>query len=378
MRFLSSYCLTVALALLPTASNALNIIVNNDDGFGSADIREFYRILKAARHNTWIVAPVDNQSRKGGTKVFTTEAKLTAPSEHDIVPAGAPSFETDPNDSYIWYYNGTPAVCTFFALDYVVPNYWNGTKVDLLVSGLNFGDNLGPFLYTLSGTIGATQVLYYPTTRHLPTDILLSYAALERGIPGIGFSGGNDAQRGYKEVNATTKSGYPDPATIDAQLSVDIVNQLAKNGNLEQLLTYGYGISVNCPEITSLTDSSCVNPPFFQTHMTGGADIDTAVLNETTGLFDYGTATAAQSRGANVCINGDCSLPGETVVVNGGCYSSVSVFTMDYNAPKCAGRANVRPLLQPLVQFQNSTTNSTASSKKRSLRRSSRARFGQA
>ena len=112
--------------------------------------------------------------------------------------------------------------------------------------------------------------------------------------------------------------------------------------------------------------------------MTGGADIDTAVLNEITGLFDYGTATTAQSRGANVCINGDCSLPGETVAVDSGCYSSVSVFTVDYDAPKCAGSANVRPLLQPLVQFQNSTTNSTASSKKRSLRHSSRARFGQA
>lgn len=83
--------------------------------------------------------------------------------------------------------------------------------------------------------------------------------------------------------------------------------------------------------------------------MTGGVDIDTAVLNETTGLFDYGIATAAQSRGANACINGDCSLPGETVVVDSGCYSSISVFTLDYDAPNCAGSANVRPLLQPLV-----------------------------
>ena len=154
-----AHCLTAAVALLPITTDALNIIVNNDDGFGSANIREFYRLLKAAGHNAWIVAPVSNQSGKGGTEVFTTEANLTAPSEYDIVPAGAPSFGTDPNDSHIWYYNGTPATCTFFALDYVVPNYWNGTKVDLLVSGPNFGDNLGPFLYTLSGTIGATYVL---------------------------------------------------------------------------------------------------------------------------------------------------------------------------------------------------------------------------
>ena len=157
MRFLSSsHCLTAAVSLLSTSSYALNIIVNNDDGFASANIREFYRLLNAAGHNAWIVAPVDNESGQGGREVFTTSPVLQRPSEYNILPAGAPSFGTDPNDSHIWYYNGTPAVCTFFALDYVVPNYWNGTKPDLLVSGPNFGDNLGPFLYTLSGTIGAT------------------------------------------------------------------------------------------------------------------------------------------------------------------------------------------------------------------------------
>ena len=80
-----------------SSTNALNIIVNNDDGFGSANIREFYRLLKAAGHDAWIVAPVNNESGKGGTEVFTTEPNLTAPSEYDIVPAGAPSFGTDPH-----------------------------------------------------------------------------------------------------------------------------------------------------------------------------------------------------------------------------------------------------------------------------------------
>ena len=229
MRVLTAHILTSLLPLLPLTSIALNIIVNNDDGFGSANIRELYRLLNAAGHNAWIVAPVSNQSGKGGTEVFTTEANLTAPSEYDLVPKGAPSFGTDPNDSHIWYYNGTPATCTFFALDYVVPNYWNGTKPDLLVSGPNFGDNLGPFLYTLSGTIGAT------------------YAAVERSLPAIAFSGGNDAQRSYKEINKTTPSGYPDPATIDAQLSVALVNQLAKNAKKSPLLplacTYSESIS---------------------------------------------------------------------------------------------------------------------------------------
>ena len=84
MRLSSSIYLTAAFSLLPCFSNALNIIVNNDDGFASANIRELYRLLKAAGHNAWIVAPVSNQSGKGGTEVFTTEAKLTEPSEFDV------------------------------------------------------------------------------------------------------------------------------------------------------------------------------------------------------------------------------------------------------------------------------------------------------
>ena len=51
------------LAVLPIIflsalrSRALNIIVNNDDGFGSANIREFYRLLNAAGHNGEQQAP---------------------------------------------------------------------------------------------------------------------------------------------------------------------------------------------------------------------------------------------------------------------------------------------------------------------------------
>ncbi|MCJ1268335.1 hypothetical protein MMC22_008223 [Lobaria immixta] len=321
-----------AVTLFLASSQALNIIVNNDDGFAAANIREFYRLLKAAGHNAWIVAPVVDNSGQGGRAVFTSSPVLTQPSQFGIIPAGAPSFGTDPIDSHIWYYNGTPAACTFFALDYVVPNFWNGTKVDLLVAGPNFGNNLGPFLYTLSGTQGAT------------------YAAVERDIPAIAFSAANSGLRSYKEINQTTPSGSPDPATIAAQLSVDLVNQLAKNTKgRERILPFGYGIDVNYPFITSLINQTCVSPPFIQTRMTGdGATVDYAAFNASTQLFTYRNITP---RGVNTCINGDCSLPGETRIVNGGCQSSVTVFTIDYDAPTCRGSKHVRPLLRPLVKY---------------------------
>ena len=97
--------------------------------------------------------------------------------------------------------------------------------MDLVVNGPNFGTNLGPFLYKLSGTIGAT------------------YAAVYRSIPAIAFSAGNGGQRSYTNVSNATPIGLPDPATIDAQLSVSLVNQLVANTPAGQrILPLGYGI----------------------------------------------------------------------------------------------------------------------------------------
>lgn len=321
-----------------TTSNALNIILNNDDGFGSANIREFYGLLRESGHNAWIVAPATNQSGQGGRAVFTTERYLTTESEFGLVPKGAPSFGTDPSDSHIWYYNGTPAACTFFALDYVVPRYWNGTQPDLLVAGPNFGLNAGPFLYTLSGTMGAT------------------YAAAGRGIPAISFSASNDTQRSYKEVDrSVTAEGLPtDPATLNARLAVKLVNELARSaaqpGPAKQpLLPSGYGLNVNFPEISSAPGSSCVDPPFYLTRLSGGADTDRAAYNETTGLFHYADLVPPEGTGINACINGDCWLPGETELVS-KCATPVSIFTVDYDAPATLKTASVAHAMSGLVK----------------------------
>lgn len=45
----SSILAAGALAL--SSADALNILMNNDDGFGSANLREFYKVLKAKGHN---------------------------------------------------------------------------------------------------------------------------------------------------------------------------------------------------------------------------------------------------------------------------------------------------------------------------------------
>jgi len=335
MRF--SVLSTLAFA---TSSLAISILLGNDDGFASAQTRETKRLLEAEGHQVVLVAAADNESGQGGRSVFTNNRSLVNPSEFNLIPAGAASLGRDPTDPDVWYYNGTPAACAFVAIDYVFPTYYSNRSIDLVVAGPNFGTNLGPFLYTLSGTAGYT------------------YSSVGRGYPAIAFSGGNGEQRSYQWINATTPSGYPDPATIQAQLAVDIVNSLVNSTRAgERILPLGYGVSVNTPFITSLTNDSCVAPPFIQSRLTGGADYDTAVFNATSGTFHYANIV---SPGGNRCINGNCALPGETNVLDDGCQSSVSVFTVDYDAPTGPDQAGVRARLSSVVEyFANSTTNAT-------------------
>lgn len=306
--------------------------MNNDDGFGSANIRELYRLLVEDGHDVVMVAPATQQSAQGGRSVFTDSGTLLQPSQYNLVPAGAPAVGQDPTDNNIWYYNGTPAACTFVALDYVIPEFYNNRSIDLLVSGPNFGTNMGPFVWTLSGTAGA------------------AYSAVSRNLPAIAFSAGNLGQRVYTEVNTTaeTASGLADPATISAQLSLQIIQGLANNtAPGDRLLPFGYGLNVNWAEIDTLkANPTCVDPPFYQTRFTGGALTDIAVRNSTTGVFRY---AEIYTEGVNACINGDCSLPGETEVVDSGCYGSVSVFTIDYSAPNGDADKAIRAKLADVV-----------------------------
>lgn len=332
MKSSSIASLLTSVLALASVSSGLNIIINNDDGWASANIRSLYNALKAAGHNPWIIAPVENQSGKGGTSDWSTEPVLSKDGQYGTVSAGAPSFGVDPNDDHIRYYNGTPAAVTIFALDWVVKNYWNGTEPDLFITGPNEGNNLGSFVFTLAGTLGA------------------AYAAVDRGYPAVALSASskNGQLRPYTEVSSSS-----DASVTIANLAVKLVAQMEKNANGGRLLPEGYGLNVNFPVLSDI----CQSPPYIQSRLTGGSEVDKAVYNATSGLFTWGSTYPADGVGLNACINGDCSLPGETNVVK-KCQSSVSVFTVDYDAPSCSGPAGVRQGLMPLVSYLNQSSTS--------------------
>ena len=58
------------LALATTSIQAhLNIVLTNDDSFGSANIRALYNELVKQDHNVLIVGPADQQSGTGGVSL---------------------------------------------------------------------------------------------------------------------------------------------------------------------------------------------------------------------------------------------------------------------------------------------------------------------
>ncbi|KAF7796743.1 hypothetical protein EIP86_007926 [Pleurotus ostreatoroseus] len=303
VRFLTA----VALSAFVSSATGLNILLSNDDSWASANIRATFNALVAAGHNVLMSAPAIQESGHGGTFVLPTTNIVPPGGEFNSIPVGAPFFGHDVHNQNLFYFNGTPAAAVIFGIDILAPQHFKNEKIDLVVAGPNEGQNNGPFLYTISGTIGAT------------------YAAVERGIPGIAISAGNGTHRSF-----TTNTGKADdPANIAARLTVNFVEALAKGVDTkkERLLPLGLGLNLNMP--TFGPGNSCVDPPFILTRMTRGATIDKMSLNPKTGFPE---TTDINTPALNVVLSGDPILPDETDV-SAGCATSVSVFSIDYDAP---------------------------------------------
>jgi 5'-nucleotidase len=139
----------------PPSARTLTILVTNDDGVGAPGIDAVVQGLRALAHTAvTVVAPAANQSGTGGktTPGTVTAAKATTAS-------GYPAMAV----------NGYPADTIRWAIN----QHGISFRPDLVVSGINFGQNIGP-LASLSGTVGAAR------------------AAVAQGIPALAASQGVD------------------------------------------------------------------------------------------------------------------------------------------------------------------------------------------
>lgn len=125
---------------------SLRILLTNDDGYQAPGIQTLFAVLNSAGHQVIMVAPLENQSGVGG-------ASYADPGEFVNVIQQAPG---------VWSVDCTPSDCVRVGLDL----FFTNNPPDLIISGLNFGQNLAQPASSGSGTMGAALVGVY---KNIPT-----------------------------------------------------------------------------------------------------------------------------------------------------------------------------------------------------------------
>ncbi|WP_148288718.1 5'/3'-nucleotidase SurE [Ilumatobacter nonamiensis] len=183
---------TTSTTTTTPAPKVLEILVTNDDGIRAPGIDTLVEALRAVPDvEVVLVAPSENQS---GSSDTTTAGAVT--SADGTTATGFPGTAV----------MGTPADSVGVALGEL------GLMPDLVVSGVNSGQNIGPFV-DLSGTVGAART------------------AARAGVPAIAVSSGlvpDEADASFSDaaayVVAFIAEHRADDGSLDLAVSVTSVN----------------------------------------------------------------------------------------------------------------------------------------------------------
>jgi len=214
-----------------------NILVTNDDGWATAQVRSEFDALDATGlFNLILSCPAVNKSGTGNTTAVP--AVLTAPCEFDTCPTGAPAVGFNATDPRLNYVNAFPVDAARFGIETLGPKFFNGQKPDFVVSGSNVGNNLGPGI-TGSGTCRAAA------------------QAVMLGVPAVAFSGSTASQISF----TTLESDPTSPLTLAAEtyntLTVKLVETLLSSHKRgKDILPPGAVVNVNYPSTTNCSSAA--------------------------------------------------------------------------------------------------------------------------
>jgi 5'-nucleotidase len=136
------------------AAEPLHVLVTNDDGYAAPGIDALVEALrKLPDTEVTVVAPAKNQSGTGGK---TTKGPLEVTDETTMSGYPAKAVAGFPADTVVW----------------AIDKKGIATRPDVVIAGVNFGQNLGQSIIDISGTVGAAR------------------AAARRGIPALAVSAG--------------------------------------------------------------------------------------------------------------------------------------------------------------------------------------------
>lgn len=196
--------LSVILAVVTQSAFALNILLTNDDGWDSLGIQNMKTALQDAGHSVTLVGPLSQQSGKGGSLNTDNGASIAV-----TEPLGAGTAE--------WAVDSTPSDAVRAAFGGIVDK----ATIDLVVAGINAGQNLGITGTQASGTINAAL-----TATHF-------------GVPAIAIS----AERLLKSSEEDTDAAYPGIADFIVRL----IERLDDTRTGGKLLPTGTMLNVNYP-----------------------------------------------------------------------------------------------------------------------------------
>lgn len=170
-----------------SASEPLHVLLTNDDGYRAPGIIAVHNALLDAGFRVTVVAPKDQQS---GSSMRVSIGQIAVEQVGDN----------------FWAVSGTPADSVSWALNTVLRD----DRPDIVVSGANFGQNLGGNT-NLSGTVGAAIM------------------ATQLGVPAVAVSVGIDlAERKSEPVRyPTTAAAFPRAAAFTVALLKDLVRTAA-------------------------------------------------------------------------------------------------------------------------------------------------------
>ncbi|KAJ3514948.1 hypothetical protein NLJ89_g2063 [Agrocybe chaxingu] len=240
---------------------AQKVVLTNDDGWATAQIRAEYDALKAAGFDVILSAPTVNKSGTGSST--TTPTVLTSPCQFNTCPAGSPAVGFNTTDPRINYVNAFPVDSVRYGIQTLSPQFF-GTRPDFVISGANIGSkdihlkvDQTSVLILSEKQIWARLEILEPCTFCLPAKKLndeqnttsgaASEAALE-GIPSVAFSGASGSQVSYTTLSNTSATSTR-AANIYTDLVLKFTNALLNNPG--PILPPGLSVNVNFASISN-------------------------------------------------------------------------------------------------------------------------------
>jgi 5'-nucleotidase len=234
-----------ATHLLAAEPTPLRILLTNDDGYDAPGVKAVHESLVAGGYDVTLVAPLSNQSSSGMR--VTTQGTL----------------DYKEQSTGVWSVDGSPADSVLVGVLHIMKD----EAPDIVVSGANFGPNLG-YAYS-SGTVGAATMAMYV------------------GLPAIAISVGVDpAEYGAKPIAfPSTYKAFEGAAELAVKLIDNLQQGRVDNGSLlpeRTILNVNYPPAdpkeINGIRVTQATWDSGVRLAYEETGEAGQLNIRLQVM----------------------------------------------------------------------------------------------------